>query len=189
MNRSVRVAAVLVLAAFTQLSAAWTSLSAQSDEISARDIGLVEHSGEIFFATVDIVTYVREIDSGAGGGGCVTGYTVLISEVLKGNLKPQSIIVVDQTGCATADLWWYEQAQRAFDWFLGWNDLGLELYAPRTGGCRDGLHPDRSNENQGAESMLAFLLSLAEMRLVQNTGTCGHSAGSAASGIQCTKPI
>jgi hypothetical protein len=68
----------------------------------------------------------------------------------------------------TADPWWYEQAQRAFDWFLGWNDLGLELYAAQTGGCRDGLHADRSNENQGAESMLAFLLSFAEMRLTQN---------------------
>ena len=72
---------------------------------------------------------------------------------------------------ATADAWWYEQAQRAFDWFLGWNDLGLELYARPTGGCRDGLHADRSNENQGAESTLAFLLSLAEMRLMQNTAT------------------
>ena len=70
---------------------------------------------------------------------------------------------------ATSDPWWYDQARRAFDWFLGWNDLGLELYSPQTGGCRDGLHMDRSNENQGAESMLAFLLSLAEMRLTQNT--------------------
>ena len=68
----------------------------------------------------------------------------------------------------TADPWWHEQAQRAFDWFLGSNDLGLELYARQTGGCRDGLHPDRGNENQGAESTLAFLLSLAEMRLTQN---------------------
>ena len=69
---------------------------------------------------------------------------------------------------ATSDLWWYEQAQRAFDWFIGWNDLGLELYSPRTGGCHDGLHVDRVNLNQGAESTLAFLLSLAEMRLAQN---------------------
>jgi glycosyltransferase involved in cell wall biosynthesis len=69
---------------------------------------------------------------------------------------------------ATSDVWWYEQAQRAFDWFLGWNDLGLELYSPETGGCRDGLHVDRVNGNQGAESTLAFLLSLAEMRLTQN---------------------
>ncbi|HEX5426273.1 MAG TPA: glycosyltransferase family 4 protein [Bryobacteraceae bacterium] len=68
----------------------------------------------------------------------------------------------------TSDVWWYEQAQRAFDWFIGWNDLGLELYSPETGGCRDGLHVDRVNGNQGAESTLAFLLSLAEMRLAQN---------------------
>ena len=46
--------------------------------------------------------------------------------------------------------------------------LGQELYCPETGGCRDGLHVDRSNENQGAESMLAFLLSLTEMRQIQN---------------------
>ena len=72
---------------------------------------------------------------------------------------------------ATTDLWWYEQAQRAFDWFLGWNDLGLELYSPTTGGCRDALHVDRVNENMGAESTLAFLLSLAEMRLSENPVT------------------
>jgi glycosyltransferase involved in cell wall biosynthesis len=72
---------------------------------------------------------------------------------------------------ATSDFWWYEQAQRAFDWFIGWNDLGLELYSPETGGCRDGLHVDRVNGNQGAESTLAFLLSLAEMRLAQNALT------------------
>jgi len=72
---------------------------------------------------------------------------------------------------STSDVWWYEQAQRAFDWFIGSNDLGLELYSPRTGGCRDGLHVDRVNRNQGAESTLAFLLSLAELRLTQNIVT------------------
>jgi hypothetical protein len=69
---------------------------------------------------------------------------------------------------ATSDFWWYEHAQRAFDWFTGWNDLGLEVYSSESGGCRDGLHVDRVNRNQGAESTLAFLLSLAEMRLAQN---------------------
>jgi glycosyltransferase involved in cell wall biosynthesis len=69
---------------------------------------------------------------------------------------------------ATSDAWWYEQAHRAFDWFLGWNDLGLELFSPGTGGCRDALHVDRINENEGAESTLAFLLALAEMRMMQN---------------------
>lgn len=68
----------------------------------------------------------------------------------------------------TEDAWWHEEAQRAFDWFLGWNDLGLELCSLHTGGCHDALHVDRINQNQGAESTLAFLLSLAEMRLMQN---------------------
>lgn len=72
---------------------------------------------------------------------------------------------------ATSDIWWYEQAQRAFDWFIGWNDLGLELYSPESGACGDGLHVDRANRNEGAESTLAFLLSLAEMRLAQNMVT------------------
>ena len=85
---------------------------------------------------------------------------------------------------ATADPWWHEQAQRAFNWFLGRNDLGLELYCPQTGGCRDGLHADRGNENQGAESTLAFLLSLAEMRLIQNTATGVPRAGMAAAVAQ-----
>ncbi len=71
----------------------------------------------------------------------------------------------------TSDAWWYEEAQRAFDWFLGWNDLGLEVYSSGTGGCRDALHVDRVNQNQGAESTLAFLLSLAEMQLMQNAVT------------------
>jgi glycosyltransferase involved in cell wall biosynthesis len=72
---------------------------------------------------------------------------------------------------ATSDSWWYEQAHRAVDWFLGWNDLGLELHSINTGGCCDALHVDRVNMNQGAESTLAFLLSLAEMQLMQNAVT------------------
>jgi len=69
----------------------------------------------------------------------------------------------------TSDSYWQQQATKAFDWFLGWNDLGLELYSSNSGGCHDALHVDRLNMNQGAESTLAFLLSLAEMKLVQNT--------------------
>jgi hypothetical protein len=68
----------------------------------------------------------------------------------------------------TGDEGWYQEAQRAFEWFLGRNDLGLPLYDPTTGGCRDGLHPDRVNRNQGAESTLAFLLSRVEMQLAEN---------------------
>jgi glycosyltransferase involved in cell wall biosynthesis len=59
---------------------------------------------------------------------------------------------------------WSERARRTFQWFLGQNQLQLPLYDPTSGGCRDGLHADRVNENQGAESTLSFLLALLEMR-------------------------
>jgi hypothetical protein len=62
-----------------------------------------------------------------------------------------------------------KEARCSFEWFLGRNDLNLSLYDPTTGGCRDGLHPDRQNENQGAESTLAFLHALLELRLAENT--------------------
>lgn len=64
----------------------------------------------------------------------------------------------------TSDPYWIEQAHLAFDWFLGRNDLGQPIYDASTGGCYDGLMEGKVNENQGAESTLAFLLSLAEMR-------------------------
>ena len=64
----------------------------------------------------------------------------------------------------TGDGRWRNEAWSAFNWFLGNNDLQLPLYDSVTGGCRDGLHPDRANENQGAESTLSFLMSLLEMR-------------------------
>jgi len=64
----------------------------------------------------------------------------------------------------TGDGRWRNEAWSAFNWFLGNNDLQLPLYDSVTGGCRDGLHPDRTNENQGAESTLSFLMALVEMR-------------------------
>lgn len=69
----------------------------------------------------------------------------------------------------TGDKFWNKEARRAFEWFLGRNDLNLPIYDPTTGGCRDGLHSDRVNENQGAESTLAFLQSLLELRLAEHT--------------------
>ncbi len=64
----------------------------------------------------------------------------------------------------TEDDKWVIEARRCFDWFLGRNDLGASLYNYETGGCRDGLQPDGVNENEGAESMLAWLLSLRAIR-------------------------
>jgi glycosyltransferase involved in cell wall biosynthesis len=64
----------------------------------------------------------------------------------------------------THDQRWLEQAQQTFRWFLGKNDLQVPLYDAATGGCRDGLHPDRVNQNQGAESTLSFLMALLEIQ-------------------------
>jgi len=71
---------------------------------------------------------------------------------------------------------WRKQAWSAFNWFLGDNDLQLPLYDSVTGGCRDGLHPDRANENQGSESTLSFLMALLEMRSLQESERTGISS-------------
>ena len=69
----------------------------------------------------------------------------------------------------TGDSRWRNAAWSAFNWFLGDNDLQVALYDSVSGGCRDGLHPDRANENQGAESTLSFLMALLEMRSLQKS--------------------
>jgi hypothetical protein len=65
---------------------------------------------------------------------------------------------------------WIAGGLRAFDWFLGGNDLQTSLVDPGTGSCRDGLHPARANENRGAESVLSYLLGLCEMRQLARAG-------------------
>ncbi len=74
----------------------------------------------------------------------------------------------------TKDVSWQNEARLAFEWFLGRNDLGLELYDERTGGCNDGLQEDRVNQNQGAESTLAFLLSLVELKQLESSLAAFH---------------
>jgi len=64
----------------------------------------------------------------------------------------------------TRDQVWFEGAVMCFNWFLGHNDLNMSLYDPKTGGCRDGLMADGINQNQGAESTLAWLLSLMTLQ-------------------------
>jgi hypothetical protein len=82
---------------------------------------------------------------------------------------------------ADGDSVWRDYAVRAFAWFQGANDLSISLVDLETGSCCDGLHPDRANENQGAESVLSYLLGLAQLRhlerFVAQTGEAGASAG------------
>jgi glycosyltransferase involved in cell wall biosynthesis len=73
----------------------------------------------------------------------------------------------------SGDARWSRYGRSAFDWFLGQNHLGLPLYDAATGGCRDGLHRERPNENQGAESTLSFLMALLDVRNASAAGGAG----------------
>jgi glycosyltransferase involved in cell wall biosynthesis len=72
---------------------------------------------------------------------------------------------------ADGDAEWKAMAERAFAWFLGSNDLAVALVDPQTGSCRDGLHPDRVNENRGGESVVCYLLGLADIRQLARVNT------------------
>jgi glycosyltransferase involved in cell wall biosynthesis len=72
---------------------------------------------------------------------------------------------------ADDDVEWQAMAARAFAWFLGSNDLALPLVDLHSGSCRDGLHPDRANENRGGESVVCYLLGLAEIRQLARVNT------------------
>ena len=65
---------------------------------------------------------------------------------------------------ADGDAEWEAIATNVFAWFLGSNDLSVALVDLHTGSCRDGLHPDRANENRGGELVVSYLLGLAEIR-------------------------
>jgi hypothetical protein len=82
----------------------------------------------------------------------------------------------------TGDDAWVDRAWTAFEWFRGHNVLGLAICDPSTGGCRDGLLVDRTNENQGAESTLAYLAALVAMRSLR------RSAGRPASPVAAIDP-
>jgi glycosyltransferase involved in cell wall biosynthesis len=79
---------------------------------------------------------------------------------------------------ADGDVAWKTAANRAFEWFLGSNDLSLALVDLHTGSCRDGLHPDRANENCGGESVVCYLLGRAEIRQLARVNT-GLTKGTA----------
>ena len=59
----------------------------------------------------------------------------------------------------TRDPRWVAEAERAYRWFLGINDLDLPLATHADGGCFDGLMPSGLNRNQGAESILALQMA------------------------------
>ena len=88
---------------------------------------------------------------------------------------------------------WAGDAARAFAWFLGENDLSSPLVDPETGGCRDGLHRDRPNENRGGESVISYLLALCEMRqharISENVGKSPFTPPRGLSSVKSAQPV
>jgi hypothetical protein len=91
-------------------------------------------------------------------------------------LEAQSMIEACAAACtATGHQRWADLAGQVFQWYLGHNDLGAPLWDQKTGACYDGLGPEGPNLNQGAESTLAWLLSLADMHRLQATRSSRRS--------------
>ena len=70
---------------------------------------------------------------------------------------------------ATKDRAWARRARRFLDWFTGSNETRTMIYDYQTGGCRDGLHADGPNLNQGAESTLSWLIALLTAAKLERT--------------------
>ena len=77
------------------------------------------------------------------------------------------VLAAEDALSATADERYRRAAEMAYAWFLGANDGGIEVAVPLTGGCRDGLTPNGLNDNQGAESTLAWLTALEHIRVLR----------------------
>ncbi|MCH7813613.1 MAG: glycosyl transferase family 1, partial [Planctomycetes bacterium] len=83
-------------------------------------------------------------------------------------LEPAALIGACQAAFrATGDAHWLVEMRRCFEWYLGRNDCGLALVDFKTRGCYDGITPEGVNGNQGAESVLSWLLSLLMMYEMQ----------------------
>jgi hypothetical protein len=82
----------------------------------------------------------------------------------------------------TSEERWREDARCCFEWFLGRNDLQQAIADDTTGGCRDGLRPDGVNQNQGAESTIAWLH--ASLRLTIALGATASESRTTADNLR-----
>ena len=130
---------------------------------------------EMLMSGIEALTWLAKIQTSSRGYFQPVGSD---GEYHRGGVKPifdQQPIEAYATVSAcleayriTKEKTWHDKALNTFQWFLGSNDLGISLYDPVAGGCYDGLHINRVNRNQGAESTLSFLLALTEMTQMEN---------------------
>jgi len=80
----------------------------------------------------------------------------------------------------TRDERWLRSAESAARWFLGDNDTGASMFDPDTCGGFDGLRRTGVNANQGAESTLALVATLARLRTLPDDNQAAADASSPA---------
>lgn len=69
------------------------------------------------------------------------------------------VLLYDKAYKITQDKKYQKYMIKSYNWFLGENDLCIPLYDEETGSCYDGLESFGLNQNQGAESTLAYLIA------------------------------
>ena len=175
MSRNARIAIAMVLALLA------AAAPASADMPTAAEMHPTKEGMELFEKTIRPALVRHCYECHSGDPGKAKGHFVPIGSqgfYRRGGEKARFDQQPVEAGAAvsacleafraTGDDRWVKEAWSAFNWFLGDNDLQIVVYDASTGGCRDGLHPDRANENQGAESTLSFLMALLEMRLLED---------------------
>jgi hypothetical protein len=81
----------------------------------------------------------------------------------------------------TGEACWARAVERAAAWFLGDNDAVVKMFDAATGGGFDGLETSGVNRNQGAESTLAFVATMAQAHALRQRRHAASSSASAAS--------
>ncbi len=85
-------------------------------------------------------------------------------------IEAMALVLAAETAmAASGDERYRRAAEMAYAWFLGANDGGVAVATPLAGACHDGLTPGGLNDNQGAESTLAWLTALEHMRVLRET--------------------
>ena len=79
-----------------------------------------------------------------------------------------TIDACDAALAVTGDVRWLAEADKAYDWFLGANDIGVPLTGCGEGECYDGLTWAGANQNRGAESVLAFQFATCAIAALTN---------------------
>ena len=80
------------------------------------------------------------------------------------------LLAAESAYMVTGDDKYRAAMERAYAWFLGGNDVGVDVAVPERGASFDGLTARGVNLNQGAESTLMWLMASEHIRAIREPG-------------------